>query len=187
MVIMEKGMKKRKLIGVITVLPECTHAQRVLSGVFEQCEKYGYDVAVFAPMTTLSHSYEVYRKGELNIWELINFELLDGVIVDTISLINNGDETIKDAFCKKLETECKKPVVSLDFPLGDYPVAKSSNNPVFYEIMEHVLDYHGKKKSQDLAKRLEIANKTENSILVSIHMNAFPEEKYKGLQIYFSY
>lgn len=146
MVIMEKGMKKRKLIGVITVLPECTHAQRVLSGVFEQCEKYGYDVAVFAPMTTLSHSYEVYRKGELNIWELINFELLDGVIVDTISLINNGDETIKDAFCKKLETECKKPVVSLDFPLGDYPVAKSSNNPVFYEIMEHVLDYHGKKK-----------------------------------------
>jgi len=47
-------------------------------------------------------------------------------------------------------------------------------------------DYHGKKKSQDLAKRLEIANKTENSILVSIHMNAFPEEKYKGLQIYFS-
>lgn len=139
-------MKKRKLIGVITVLPECTHAQRVLTGVFEQCEKYGYDVAVFAPMTTLSHSYQIYTKGELNIWELINFELLDGVIVDTISLINNGDETIKNAFCQKLEKECKKPVVSLDFPLGNYPVAQSSNNPVFVEIMEHVLDYHGKQK-----------------------------------------
>lgn len=139
-------MKRRKLIGVVTVLPECTHAQRVLEGVFEQCDKYGYDVAVFAPMTSLSHSYQIYTKGELNIWELMNFDLLDGVIVDTISLINNGDETLKNKFCKKLEKECRKPVVSLDFPLGNYPVAKSSNNPVFHEIMEHVLDYHGKKK-----------------------------------------
>ena len=47
-------------------------------------------------------------------------------------------------------------------------------------------DHKGKKKSQDLAKRLEIANSTENAILISIHMNAFPEEKYKGLQVYFS-
>jgi N-acetylmuramoyl-L-alanine amidase len=47
-------------------------------------------------------------------------------------------------------------------------------------------DYHGKKKSQDLAKRLEIANSVDNAILISIHMNAFPEAKYKGLQVYFS-
>ena len=47
-------------------------------------------------------------------------------------------------------------------------------------------DYQGKKKSQDLAKRLEIASSTENAILISIHMNAFPETKYKGLQVYFS-
>ena len=47
-------------------------------------------------------------------------------------------------------------------------------------------DYHGKKKSQDLAKRLEIANSAEDAILISIHMNAFPEAKYKGLQVYYS-
>ena len=47
-------------------------------------------------------------------------------------------------------------------------------------------DHEGKKKSQDLAKRLEIANSTENAILISVHMNAFPEAKYKGLQVYFS-
>lgn len=47
-------------------------------------------------------------------------------------------------------------------------------------------DYQGKKKSQDLAKRLEIANSLEGAVLVSIHMNAFPEAKYKGLQVYFS-
>ena len=47
-------------------------------------------------------------------------------------------------------------------------------------------DYIGKKKSQDLAKRLEIANSYDGAILISIHMNAFPEAKYKGLQVYFS-
>lgn len=47
-------------------------------------------------------------------------------------------------------------------------------------------DYHGHKKSMDLANRLKIARETPNSILVSIHMNAFPETKYSGLQVYYS-
>lgn len=47
-------------------------------------------------------------------------------------------------------------------------------------------DYQGKKKSQDLAKRLEITRSLPDAILISIHMNAFPEQKYKGLQVYFS-
>lgn len=47
-------------------------------------------------------------------------------------------------------------------------------------------DYEGHKKSMDLAARLKIANETPNAILISIHMNAFPESKYSGLQVYYS-
>ena len=47
-------------------------------------------------------------------------------------------------------------------------------------------DYQGHKKSMDLANRLKIARETENAILLSIHMNAFPETKYSGLQVYYS-
>ncbi len=47
-------------------------------------------------------------------------------------------------------------------------------------------DYKGHKKSMDLANRLKIARETENALLISIHMNAFPEEKYSGLQVYYS-
>jgi N-acetylmuramoyl-L-alanine amidase len=47
-------------------------------------------------------------------------------------------------------------------------------------------DYKGHKKSMDLASRLKTANETPNAILVSIHMNAFPESKYCGLQVYYS-
>lgn len=47
-------------------------------------------------------------------------------------------------------------------------------------------DYKGKKKAQDLRKRLEITNSCENPILVSIHMNYFAQTQYSGLQVWYS-
>ncbi len=47
-------------------------------------------------------------------------------------------------------------------------------------------DYHGRKKVLDLAARLSIAQSTPDSIFVSIHMNAFPDSKYSGLQVWYS-
>ena len=47
-------------------------------------------------------------------------------------------------------------------------------------------DYKGRKKLLDLAARLNISRETENSVFVSIHMNAFPQTQYSGLQVYYS-
>ncbi|MBE6576792.1 MAG: hypothetical protein E7653_01475 [Ruminococcaceae bacterium] len=47
-------------------------------------------------------------------------------------------------------------------------------------------DYQGRKKALDMAARLAIAQEYENAIFVSIHMNSFPQEKYSGLQVYYS-
>ncbi|MBO5939499.1 MAG: N-acetylmuramoyl-L-alanine amidase [Clostridia bacterium] len=47
-------------------------------------------------------------------------------------------------------------------------------------------DYFGQKKVQDLAARRKIAEQYDDAILISIHMNAFPEAKYSGLQVYYS-
>ncbi len=133
----------RKLIGVITAVPESKHAQRVLEGVCAQCAKYDYNVAVFAPMAHLSSANTAYINGELNIFELINFDLLDGVIVDTVSLSENNDDTVRNEICLKLQQQCNKPVVSLNMPLGNYPVVSSTDRIIFREIMEHVIDVHG--------------------------------------------
>ncbi len=48
------------------------------------------------------------------------------------------------------------------------------------------VDYHGRKKLLDLAERKRIAEQYENAIFISIHMNTFPSEKYRGLQVYYS-
>ena len=47
-------------------------------------------------------------------------------------------------------------------------------------------DYKGQKKAQDVRKRLEIAKNQENPLLVSIHMNYFPQTQYSGLQVWYS-
>lgn len=47
-------------------------------------------------------------------------------------------------------------------------------------------DYQGKKKAQDVRRRLEIARECENPVLVSIHMNYFPQTQYSGLQVWYS-
>ncbi len=47
-------------------------------------------------------------------------------------------------------------------------------------------DYKGHKKSLDLRARLEVAKSYPDSIFISIHMNAFPDERYSGLQVWYS-
>ena len=44
----------------------------------------------------------------------------------------------------------------------------------------------GTRKMQDLKGRLEIAQSNPGAFFVSIHMNKFAEEKYSGLQVYYS-
>ncbi len=42
------------------------------------------------------------------------------------------------------------------------------------------------KKADDLKARLQLAQSQKNTVFVSIHMNQFPVEKYRGLQVYYS-
>ena len=53
-------------------------------------------------------------------------------------------------------------------------------------LYDRNVDFHGRKKVLDLAARLNVAQFTENAIFVSIHMNAFSDPKYSGLQVWFS-
>ena len=47
-------------------------------------------------------------------------------------------------------------------------------------------DYRGRKKKLDLAARKAIADSNPDAIFISIHMNAYPNEIYSGLQVWYS-
>lgn len=53
-------------------------------------------------------------------------------------------------------------------------------------LYDRNVNYNGRKKVLDLAARLEIANSAIPDLFVGIHMNAFPQQKYSGLTVYYS-
>ncbi len=53
-------------------------------------------------------------------------------------------------------------------------------------LYDRNVDYQGRKKALDLAARVKIGNDHPESIFVSIHMNAYPQTQYAGLQTWYS-
>lgn len=53
-------------------------------------------------------------------------------------------------------------------------------------VLKEGEDIKGKRKQNDLYNRAEIANAYPDATLVSIHMNAYPVAKYRGLQVYYN-
>lgn len=53
-------------------------------------------------------------------------------------------------------------------------------------LYDRTVNYKGRKKALDLAARRKIAEETDGAVFVSIHMNAFPQKQYHGLQVWYS-
>lgn len=53
-------------------------------------------------------------------------------------------------------------------------------------LYDRNVDYKGRKKMLDLAERVKIAKENDNCVFISIHMNSYPDQKYSGLQVYYS-
>ncbi|MGN0598423.1 MAG: GGDEF domain-containing protein [Oscillospiraceae bacterium] len=135
-------MAKRRLIGVLTANPEGLYQHRILEGIFAQCQRYDYDVAVFSPLVQVCHYFTPYLKGELNIFELINFDMLDGLIIPPILLSENEHYERLDEVMELVHSRTNKPIVLLDYPYKDHPVVNTDDRSAFSEITRHILDVH---------------------------------------------
>ena len=136
-------MKNRKRIGVMVVHPEQIYQKRVMEGIMIQCERYDYDVVCFTPLVDIWFSNKDYLNAELNIWKLINFDLIDAMIVVSISLTRHTDVSEINKVEKFLREHCKKPVVSLDIPMEGAEYKFTDDAPAFRKITAHVIDVHG--------------------------------------------
>ncbi len=139
-------MSGRKNICFITATPEAYHAQRLAEGIFTQCEKYGYNVAVFASMISISFYFKDYANGEKNIYELPDFSRFDGIIFDNISLVSDNDTTFAEKVCRRATQEAVAPVLGIGIPIGDIPTLYSNNDEMFRELCRHAINVHGCKK-----------------------------------------
>ena len=110
---------------------------------------------------------------------------------DTLTLIIDAGHGGEDGGAVGVNGEFEKDLnLEIAFILRD--MALSAGYETVMTRTEDILlydrnvDYKGRKKALDLLARVKIAEKYENAIFVSIHMNAFPEKQYSGLQVYYS-
>ena len=112
-----------------------------MTGVFAQCKKYGYDVVVLAALVSICNYYKNYLSGELNIYNLINFDLFDGFIITPIPMTEDQHMFLYERLLEQFK-DCPKPVVSLDKKFGDFPVVYTDDKTPFKRITEHLIKKH---------------------------------------------
>ena len=119
----------------------------------------------------------------------VSFEETDAPMPVTVIIdAGHGGE---DGGASSAEGLCEKDV-NLDISIMLYEMLTLNGiNAVMTRTDDRLLydrniDFKGRKKALDLAARHNIEQSTENAIFVSIHMNAFTDPRYSGLQVWYS-
>ncbi|MBQ3527116.1 MAG: N-acetylmuramoyl-L-alanine amidase [Clostridia bacterium] len=93
-----------------------------------------------------------------------------------------GDGTLE----KELNLSVAKKVYDILTFAGIKCEMTRKDDVMLYDAYSDLNDYSGVKKTYDLKNRVRIAKESECKLFVSIHMNKFADEEYKGLQVYYS-
>lgn len=134
-------LKKRKLIGVLISEVEELYQQKLLRGIITQCYGLNYDVAIFSTFIKDTGLPE-YKRGEKNIYNLVNYDRFDGIIVAPLTLaIENLSEEIEETLKKK----CKCPVIYVDKTSEYFPHIETDDRNAMEQIVDHLIDKHGYK------------------------------------------
>ena len=136
--------KFRKLIGIIIAQSDSPNQAKFLEGAFKQAYALNYDVAVFSTLSTHKLSDE-WHEGELNIFSLINYNVLDGIVIlpDTLTT-DNYHKTIIEEIKKKF----RKPVVAVDLETEGFDNVHTDDIQSIKQIVSHLIEKH---KMTDIA------------------------------------
>ena len=70
--------------------------------------------------------------------------------------------------------------------LGHSVSLTRNTDTMLYDAFDDLEDYSGKKKTYDLKNRLRMGEESGAALFISIHMNKFPQQSSRGLQVYYS-
>jgi diguanylate cyclase (GGDEF)-like protein len=137
-----KDKAPRKRIALLIADPASDYSQSVITGVRDQCAKYNYDLLVFSTMVKVCHRDKAYLNGEINIYRLINYDLVDGVLVASLALFEDQVHTVLDQLEEDIRSKCNKPVISLDLPFADFPVVYTDDKKAIRQTVSHLVREH---------------------------------------------
>ena len=128
----------RPLIGVITARASQSEQRQLLKGMLSKADEFGIDIAVFSNVYNFAE-YFAETEVENKIYELVRSDRLDGVIINSESLIYPDlRETINE-----LITDLKIPVIITDAEIDGYTCINTDVKRDLREIARHLTDVHG--------------------------------------------
>ncbi len=132
---------QHKNIAVLMTAIDTDDQSDILRGIEESAKFHGCNVAVFLWFTG-SYEKEKHNLGEINIVNLPDLNLFDGVIVVANAMhLENNRKKIEEI----LETvEC--PVVCVGFSLKDYPSVFTDGYSGMRSLVEHIVKDHGMRR-----------------------------------------
>lgn len=159
--------KRRKCIGVLTRGIENKYTADVIEGIQRQAYALDYNVAVFSMVYETENLYEA-NLGEKNIYNLINFDLIDGFIFPVTTVLSNS---IKEDIFELLKKH-RKPIVCIDYSIADFPCIIVDDESAFGNIVKHLITVHGYKKIYCLTG---IMNYSQSQIRLDGYKNAMEQ------------
>lgn len=138
---------------------------------------YCYVVCFFLLMAAM------LRRGVETVSSQQTLESTTRIVIDAgHGGIDGGTTSVTGVLEKELNLEIAQRLEKLLFLLGKKPVmTRTTDDSVATEgntIREQ--------KRSDLRNRVELINESENTILVSIHQNHYPDARYAGPQIFYA-
>ena len=134
-------MELKKRIGVIAGKLYKEINQEYLGGVLEQARNLGFQVYVFT-LAEENHNEKIIR-GEENLFRLINFSLLDGIIYIPYTF---SSPTYWSFLEKFLTEHCQLPIVRIGSEKGCFQHIWHDERAEIREITEHLIRDHGCRK-----------------------------------------
>lgn len=131
-------LKNRGLIGVIISEAEGFYQQRLLKGIISRCYCLDYDVAIFT--TFRDRALPEYITGEKNIYNLINFDVFDGILVAPLLM---GIPNLIHDLGYMLKEKCRCPVLYIDHPAANFPGIYTNDSVIIEKLVDHLIDHHG--------------------------------------------
>lgn len=129
---------QRKRLAVVLSQAENTYQKHLLIGLLREAFRNDLDVCVFTTFIK-DGTPEEYRLGESNIFNLLNPEKFDGVILVPDSIKFPG-------VTKKIVAECRAfrlPVITIDYQIEDLPCIWGNDDNDIEQLVDHLIDVHG--------------------------------------------
>lgn len=128
-----------KSLAILCGQPDEEFQKLFIEGFEEQAFKCGYDVCVFAMYLKFQDS-KPDEIGDSNIFNLINGNVFDGIVVLGDTIQTPG---VKDAFDERISKTSKCPVIYVDSESKTYPSVCLPHYGAIVKTIEHLIVEHG--------------------------------------------